>query len=41
VGATKLEHLDAAVAALGMQLSHEEVAALEAPYVPHHIAGFV
>jgi hypothetical protein len=24
-----------------MQLSHEEVAALEAPYVPHHIAGFV
>jgi aryl-alcohol dehydrogenase-like predicted oxidoreductase len=41
VGATRLEHLDAAVAALGVQLSPEEVAALEAPYVAHPIAGFV
>ncbi len=40
VGATKMEHLETAVAALGVSLSKEEVAALEAPYVPHPIAGF-
>jgi len=40
VGATKMEHLDAAVGALGVQLSKEEAAGLEAPYVPHPIAGF-
>jgi aryl-alcohol dehydrogenase-like predicted oxidoreductase len=40
VGASKLTHLDDAVAALAVQLSAEERAALEAPYVPHAIAGF-
>ncbi len=40
VGATKMGHLEAAVAALGVALSQEEVTALEAPYVPHPIAGF-
>ncbi|HVI75021.1 MAG TPA: aldo/keto reductase, partial [Anaeromyxobacteraceae bacterium] len=40
VGATRMEHLEAAVAALGVQLSNQEVAALEAPYVPHPVAGF-
>jgi len=40
VGATKVEHLDDAVAALSLQLSPEEVAALEAPYVPHQVTGF-
>ena len=40
VGATKMEHLEAAVEALAVELSDEEVAALEAPYVPHRIAGF-
>jgi aryl-alcohol dehydrogenase-like predicted oxidoreductase len=40
VGATRMEHLEAAVAALGVQLSREEVAALEAPYLPHPVAGF-
>jgi len=40
VGATRMEHLEAAVGALGVQLSKEEVAALEAPYVAHPIAGF-
>ncbi|HEU4382106.1 MAG TPA: aldo/keto reductase [Anaeromyxobacteraceae bacterium] len=40
VGATRMEHLEAAVGALGVQLSEEEVAALEAPYVPHPVAGF-
>ncbi len=40
VGATKMEHLETAVGALGVQLSGEEVTALEAPYVAHPIAGF-
>ncbi|HLK41531.1 MAG TPA: aldo/keto reductase [Polyangiaceae bacterium] len=40
VGATKMDHLDTAVAALGVSLSKEEVLALEAPYAPHAVAGF-
>ncbi len=40
VGATRMEHLETAVAALGVRLTAEEVAALEAPYVAHPIAGF-
>jgi len=40
VGASKLSHLDDAVAALGLRLSADEVAQLEAPYVPHAVAGF-
>jgi 1-deoxyxylulose-5-phosphate synthase len=40
VGATKMEHLDAAVGALAVPLSKEEVAGLEAPYVAHPVAGF-
>jgi len=40
VGATKMEHLETAVGALGVQLSGEEVTALEAPYMAHPIAGF-
>ena len=39
VGATKLGQLDDAVAALSLKLSPEEVAALEAPYVPHAVVG--
>jgi aryl-alcohol dehydrogenase-like predicted oxidoreductase len=39
IGATKLEHLDDAVAALSMRLSAEEIASLEAPYVPHAVVG--
>ena len=39
VGATKLEHLDDAVAALSLRLSAEECAALEGPYVPHEVVG--
>ncbi len=39
VGATRLEQLDDAVAALSLSLSKEEVAALEAPYVPHAVVG--
>jgi len=40
VGATKLHHLEEAVAALDVKLSDAEIELLEAPYVPHHIAGF-
>ncbi len=40
VGATRMEHLEAAVGALGVQLSKDEVAGLETPYVPHPVAGF-
>ena len=40
VGATKVEHLDDAVAALALKLTPEEIAALEAPYVPHAVVGF-
>ena len=39
VGATRLEHLDDAAGALELRLTPEEVAALEAPYVPHAVAG--
>ncbi|SMF19201.1 MULTISPECIES: aldo/keto reductase [unclassified Pseudomonas] len=40
IGASKPGHLDDAIAALGLQLSDEEVARLEAPYVPHAVTGF-
>lgn len=40
VGASKPAHLTDAVAALSLQLTSDEIAALEAPYVPHSVAGF-
>ncbi len=40
VGATRMEHLETAVGALGVQLSKDEVTALESAYVPHPVAGF-
>ena len=40
VGATRLEQLDDALAALSLLLAPEEIAALEAPYVPHAVVGF-
>lgn len=39
VGATKIYHLEDAVAALSVSLTAEEVAYLEEPYVPHTIVG--
>jgi aryl-alcohol dehydrogenase-like predicted oxidoreductase len=39
VGATKVQHLDDAIAAVELELSDDEIAALEAPYVPHAIVG--
>jgi aryl-alcohol dehydrogenase (NADP+) len=39
IGASKLHHLDDLAAALTIQLSDEEMAALEAPYRPHPVLG--
>jgi len=41
VGATKLQHVEDALAAVAVKLSAEEIALLEEPYVPHPVAGFV
>jgi aryl-alcohol dehydrogenase-like predicted oxidoreductase len=40
IGASKPHHLDDAVAALDLQLSPNEIAALEEPYLPHPVLGF-
>jgi len=40
VGATKPNQLEDALAALAVQLSSDEIKALEEPYVPHPVAGF-
>jgi 1-deoxyxylulose-5-phosphate synthase len=39
IGATQIQHLDDAVAALGLSLTPEEIGRLEAPYVPHAVTG--
>jgi 1-deoxyxylulose-5-phosphate synthase len=39
VGATKLQHLDDAVGAEELELSEDEIARLEEPYVPHAVSG--
>ena len=39
VGATKIEHVEDALAAAELRLSEDEIARLEAPYVPHRVAG--
>lgn len=39
IGATKISHLENALAALSTKLTAEEVALLEAPYVPHPVVG--
>jgi 1-deoxyxylulose-5-phosphate synthase len=41
VGATKLEHLEAAVRAVDVELTEAEVKALEAPYRPHAVRGWL
>jgi aryl-alcohol dehydrogenase-like predicted oxidoreductase len=40
IGATKMQHLDDALAALLLKLSPEEIGALEEPYVSHPVVGF-
>ena len=39
VGATKLRHIDDALAATTLTLTEQEIARLEEPYVPHRILG--
>jgi aryl-alcohol dehydrogenase-like predicted oxidoreductase len=39
VGATKIEHLDDAIAAEQLSLSDREIGRLQEPYVPHAVAG--
>lgn len=39
VGATKMHHLDDAVAALSIILTAAEIASLEEPYIPHPVLG--
>jgi aryl-alcohol dehydrogenase-like predicted oxidoreductase len=39
VGATKARHVDDALAAEQLELSDDEVARLEEPYVPHAVSG--
>jgi aryl-alcohol dehydrogenase-like predicted oxidoreductase len=41
VGVTRPEHLQDALGALQISLEPEELAALEAPYRPHRVVGFV
>jgi 1-deoxyxylulose-5-phosphate synthase len=40
IGATQPHHIDDAVAALDIELTGEEKAALERHYTPHPVAGF-
>ncbi|MCL6655563.1 alcohol dehydrogenase [Agrobacterium rubi] len=40
IGATKLQHLDDAVAALSIRLTDPEIQALEINYIPHSVVGF-
>ena len=39
VGATKLHHIEGAARATNLTLTAEELAYLEAPYVPHALVG--
>lgn len=39
VGATRTGHIDAALGALDLELTAEEIASLEEPYVPHAVVG--
>ena len=39
IGASKMRHLEDAVAALDLKLSEEEIGSLEEPYQPHPVLG--
>jgi len=41
IGATKISHLEEAVAALDVKLTADEIASLEEPYVPHPVVGLI
>jgi aryl-alcohol dehydrogenase-like predicted oxidoreductase len=40
IGASRMQHLDDAVGALSLQLSADDIAALEAAYIPRAVSGF-
>jgi len=40
VGATKIQHLEDAIAATSLKLSSEEITSLEDQYQPHPVVGF-
>jgi aryl-alcohol dehydrogenase-like predicted oxidoreductase len=40
VGASKLHHLEDAIAAVSIKLTESEIAVLEAPYIPRQVSGF-
>jgi aryl-alcohol dehydrogenase-like predicted oxidoreductase len=39
VGATKLGHVEDALAAEKLELTEDEIRRLEAPYIPHRVLG--
>jgi aryl-alcohol dehydrogenase-like predicted oxidoreductase len=39
VGATKIQHIEDALAAVSVKLTPEEIAQLEEPYIPHAVVG--
>ncbi|HTT98069.1 MAG TPA: aldo/keto reductase [Rhizomicrobium sp.] len=39
IGASKMQHLDDAIAAASLELNEEETKALSAPYTPHRVLG--
>jgi aryl-alcohol dehydrogenase-like predicted oxidoreductase len=39
IGATKMHHLDDAVAAISIKLTSEEIVSLEEAYIPHPVLG--
>lgn len=41
IGASKPQHLTDAVAALSLELTEEEIEALEAPYEPRRVGGYI
>jgi aryl-alcohol dehydrogenase-like predicted oxidoreductase len=41
VGATKMQHLDDALAAVSVKLSPDEIASVEKHYIPHSVVGYV
>jgi aryl-alcohol dehydrogenase-like predicted oxidoreductase len=41
IGATKIPHLESAVAAVNVKLEMDDIAYLEEPYVPHAIVGLI
>jgi len=40
IGATKIEHLEAALAGVDLKLAEEDIQQLESPYQPHAVRGF-